>query len=93
MRGGTFYEEAGADRAVSSGCSCVNSLWFVNVCCGVGLEALAAEWSGAMKQRMPPAWACAAGWDKQDVEPRKRPCLGSGVAEMAFMEHSGMKPA
>lgn len=42
---------------------------------------------------MPPAWACAAGWDKQDVEPRKRLCLGPGVAETAFMEHGGMKPA
>ena len=54
----------------------------------MGLEALAGEWSGAMKQRMPPAWACAAGWDKQDVEPRKRPCLGAGSATPASFRYA-----
>lgn len=40
---------------------------------------------------MPTAWACAVAGDKQDVEPRKRPWLGPGEAEAAFMKRSGMK--
>ena len=48
---------------------------------GVRLAALAAELCGAADAD---SLGLCGGWDKRDVEPRKRLRLGAGVAEAAF---------